>query len=89
MSQPDRPPYLITLADVADEVVRARRKFPGNRFLLAALTEEVGELAKALLQAKSHEEVQIEARQVAAVAIRIIEEEDATFLDITPAESKP
>lgn len=31
------------------ELARARAKFPGNRFLLAAATEELGELAQALL----------------------------------------
>ena len=70
-----------TVEDIAEEVVRARAKFPDNRHLLAALTEEVGELAQAILQKKPREEVQKEARQVACVAIRIIEEGDSAFDD--------
>ena len=42
-----KPPQAITLIDVAAEVTRARAKFPSSRFLLTALMEEVGELAKA------------------------------------------
>lgn len=79
----------LTLTAVNAEVMRARTKFPGNRFLLAALTEELGELAQALLQAKPRDEVQIEALQVACVALRIVEEGDATFADITADEAKP
>lgn len=74
---------------VSDELLRGRRKFPGSRFLLAALTEEVGELAKAFLQNLGPLEVQKEAAQVAAVAIRILEESDTTFDDITKEESQP
>ncbi len=77
-----------TLDAISDEVMRARLKFPGNRFLLAALVEEVGELAKAMLQNEGKERIEREAIQVAAVAVRILEEGDATFADITAAESK-
>lgn len=65
----------------------ARSKFPGSRFMLAALMEEVGELAQALLQDRDPEEWKREALQVATVAIRIYEEGDSSFDDITPAES--
>lgn len=75
--------------DLLEEVVRARAKFPGNRFLLAALTEEVGELARAYLQREGRERVRREALQVACVAMRIYEEGDATFDDVTDAEAKP
>lgn len=78
-----------TLAALSDEVKRTRAKFPGNRFMLAALTEEVGEVARALLQRKGSAEVRREAIQVAAVALRIVEEGDASFDDITNAEAKP
>ena len=71
------------------EVMLARRKFPGNRFLLAALLEECGELAKAMLQKKPRDVIEREAIQVACVALRICEELDASFADITAAESKP
>lgn len=78
-----------TIAAIVAELKRARAKFPGNRFLLAALTEEVGELAQALLQRKSKEEILREAVQVACVAIRIAEEGDGSFADITDAEALP
>ena len=75
-------------SDLAEEVMRARQKFPGRRFLLAALTEEVGELAKAYLQREGDEAVRKEALQVACVAMRIYEEGDETFDDVTAAEAK-
>lgn len=78
----------LTLAAIRAETYKARQKFPGNRFLLCALLEEAGELARALLQAKSKDEVDREALQVCAIAVRIIEEGDASFADITPEESK-
>ena len=71
-----------TLEDVAVEVLQARAKFPGNRFLLAALMEEVYELAQAMLQGRSRAEINAEAIQVACVALRIFEEQDATFADL-------
>jgi len=70
-----------TVEDIAEEVCRARTKFPDNRHLLAALMEEVGELAQAILQKKPLEEQRKEARQVACVAIRILEEGDSAFDD--------
>jgi NTP pyrophosphatase (non-canonical NTP hydrolase) len=84
-----KTPEDLTMAALSEEVKRARTKFPGNRFLLAALTEEVGELAQALLQKAPKGEIQNKCLQVACVAIRILEEGDASFADITDAESKP
>lgn len=81
-------PLKSTLKEISDETKRARKKFPGNRFILAALTEEVGELAKAILQNKNKEDVRNEAVQVAAMAIRIFEEGDSAFDDLTNEESK-
>lgn len=78
-----------TVGDVDEEVQRARTKFPGNRLLLAALMEEVGELARAYLQREGHERVRKEAIQVACVALRIAEEGDATFANVSDAEAKP
>ena len=78
-----------TVVRLEAEVRRARGKFPGNRFLLAALTEEVGELARALLQRQGEAQVQREALQVACVALRILEEGDASFADVTDAEALP
>ena len=77
-----------TIDDLRNESAGARAKFPGNRFLLAALTEEVGELAKAMLQKRPAAEIEREALQVACVAVRILEEGDATFADVTDAEAK-
>lgn len=48
--------------------------------MMAALTEEVGELAKALLS-EPWERVVAEAVQVAAMAIRVAEEGDSTFAE--------
>lgn len=84
-----RPLEQITLSAVNAEVTRARLKFPGNRLLLAALMEEVGELARALLQRHDKDSIEKEAIQVACVALRIVEEGDATFSDVTDAEAKP
>lgn len=67
-----------TLHKITFELARARFKHPGNAHLLAALTEEVGELANALLE-KRPRSVTTEAIQVACVAIRIIEEGDGDF----------
>ena len=50
------------------EVVRARLKFPGNRLLLAALMEEVGELAKALLQRRPGDEIERAAEKALRLA---------------------
>lgn len=82
-------PKPATACDVAEEIVQARRKFPGNRHLLAALVEEVGELAQAYLQRQPIDQVRKEALQVACVALRIYEEGDSVFADLTDAEAKP
>jgi NTP pyrophosphatase (non-canonical NTP hydrolase) len=72
-------PHPVTLDAITAEVMRARTKFPGNAKLLAALTEEVGELAKAMLQRRPKDEIEKEAIQVACVAVRILEEGDSDF----------
>ncbi len=66
-----------TLDAIAAEVMRAREKFPGTRFLLAAIVEEVGELAEAIFE-QSAVDTRKEAIQVCAVAVRIIEEGDSS-----------
>lgn len=66
------------IADLIGEVGRARGLFPSPAGLLAALTEEVGELAKAILD-ESPERVRAEAIQVAAVALRIAAEGDPSL----------
>lgn len=78
-----------SLTELQAEVLAGREKFPRNRLMLAGLTEEVGELAKALLQRQGRDRIQREALQVAAVAMRIFEEGDATFADVTDEEAQP
>ncbi len=69
------------LRDVAAEVVRAREQWPGRRHLITALMEEVGELAKALLDCEGTERVRAEAIQVAGLAMRIAVEGEEVFDD--------
>lgn len=76
-------------AALMSEVMAGRKKFPGNRLALAALVEEVGELSRALLQRQGRARVEQEALQVAAVAMRIFEEGDSTFSDVTDVEAQP
>ena len=64
------------MGNVAQEIDRARAKFPTNRLLFHALVEEVGELAQALLERGNTDASQREAMQVACVAIRIMAEGD-------------
>lgn len=68
---------------ISAELNKARRRFPSNRLMLAALVEEVGELSKALIDHSfnkgSAQEVYNEAVQVAAMAIRVMEEGDPQF----------
>lgn len=66
------------LTRVESEVQRARAKFPGPNANLAALTEEVGELAKAMLS-EDFRAVYDESIQVAAMAMRCAEEGDPTL----------
>ena len=61
------------------EISRARAKHPTNQHLLAALVEEVGELAKELLDNGNSEHAKTEAMHVACVAIRIMTEGDSDF----------
>lgn len=67
-----------TVEDLAEEIVRARKKFPSNRFLLAACAEELGELAEAFAD-KDQAGIAKESRQTACVAMRINEEGDSAF----------
>ena len=77
-----------TISALQNEVYAARAKFPTNRPLLIATIEELGELAKALAHG-TREQVEAEALQVASTALRIFEEGDASFDELTPAERKP
>jgi hypothetical protein len=64
--------------DVVAEVYRAIQKFPNPYASMAALTEETGGLAQALLS-KPWAEVRKEAIQVAAMALRIACEGDPSL----------
>lgn len=74
------------LRSIGHEYDRAMNLFPGSEHNMNALTEEVGELAQALLQlqyepkkGKTKEDVVKEAIQVAAVAMKIALQGDKTF----------
>lgn len=71
------------LHGIANEVVSARQKFPTNKHNLAAMLEEAGEVANALLEFengnKTEGDVVLECVQLAAMAIRIAEEGSAEF----------
>lgn len=64
--------------DVSTEVLRAREKFPDPYGVMCALTEEVGELAKALMD-EPRARVYKEAVQVAAMAARLALEGDPSL----------
>lgn len=70
-------------AEVEAELNSARSKFPEGKHMMTALTEEVGELAQALLDhdqgEQTNEQVFKEAIQVAAMAVRIASEGDSNF----------
>lgn len=76
-----------TRLEINDELARARTKFPMPNPTMTALTEEVGELAQALLKcdplkpdyADRCKNVYLEAIQVAVMAIRVLEEGDMHF----------
>ncbi|MEC9433426.1 MAG: hypothetical protein VYD87_11010 [Pseudomonadota bacterium] len=75
------------LDEVFAEFVRARRKFPQPNPSVAALTEEVGELARAVLS-RPLPEVRAEATQVAAMALRIAVEGDPTLDPFREAQAE-
>ena len=66
------------IEDIKEELDRARTKFPGDRVTYTALCEEVGELAKALLD-ESRQRVREEAIQVAVMAMRVVLDGDSSY----------
>ena len=84
------------LNDIVDEVDRAREKFPGNKHMMGAFHEEVGEVAKAMLEreynAQDHAELDMrldvdvykECVQAAAMALRVATEGDPEYLYQNP-----
>ena len=80
------------LDDVWAEVRIAREKFPGPNPTVAALAEEVGEVAKAMLHIREGKHnnwwlVYKEAVQVAAMALRCATEGDETIGAVPTAEN--
>jgi hypothetical protein len=84
--QIDRIPELLPseklIEDLTEEIVKSRFGLPSRRHLLASLSERVGELAKAMLDAEEPDRVRSEALQVACVALRIAEEGDADYPEL-------
>lgn len=76
-----RAAWTNTVNAIHAEVIRSRTKFPGRRFLFAALIEKVGELAEAMID-DLPEQVQTEAIQCAGLIVRIIEEGDRKRRDV-------
>lgn len=72
------PSFHRFIADVFDEINRAIAKFPEPNANMTALTEEVGELAQALMD-KPRSEVWKEAVQVACMAARVAVQGDPTL----------
>lgn len=74
--------------DIRAELANARSKFPNAEHTLAALVEEVGEAAQALLKLHyengNHGHIYEECIQVAVMAIRLATEGDSTFSDYEP-----
>lgn len=73
----------IMIRAIRAELQQARQKFPVPKHMLAAMFEEVGELANALIEHetgnKTAAEIFQEAVQVAVTAIRVATEGDTDF----------
>lgn len=78
------------IAAMQAEVINARIKFPSSALSFAALIEEVGELAKALLKLRagkgSTDNVIAEGVQAAVMVMRLITEGDASFYAVEYSE---
>lgn len=72
---------IMFLVNVRHELHSAQSKFPEPDGAVAALAEEVGELAKAYLQEPT-ERIYLEAVQVACMAVRVAIEGDPTLDDV-------
>ncbi len=70
----------LLLEEISAELSDARAKFPGDNVTMLALMEEVGELATATFS-EDRQAVRKEAVQVAAMAMRIVLDGDATLDD--------
>lgn len=71
------------IAELRRELDRARAKFPSANYSMIALTEEVGELAQAVLKFRAGKwpatRIFSEAIQVAAMAMRVALEPDESL----------
>lgn len=76
------------LGEIRAENLRARKKFPSSEGVLAALTEETGELAKAVME-EPWENVRMEAVQVASTAMRVALEGDFTLNGVRKQRGMP
>ena len=65
------------LSEVRAELTRARSKFPGDRIMTLAFSEEAGELVKAVLDEPAAA-VRKEAVQVATMAARVVLDGDSS-----------
>jgi hypothetical protein len=65
------------IGEVRAELLRARKKFPGDRIMTIALAEEFGELCKAVLD-ESAANVRKEAVQTAVMAARVVLDGDSS-----------
>ena len=63
---------------IREELQNARTKFPGSNATFAAMVEEVGELATAIME-EPRDRVRAEAIQVAVMAIRVVLDGDYTY----------
>ena len=79
MHKIDRIRLNVFSEEVVSEVLRAEAKFRYPNPNLAALMEEVGELARAMLEKKPDSHIWQEAVQVAAMAARCAIEGDPQF----------
>ena len=88
----DPIPAELFLDLVQEEIEKSRESFPSNEHKLAALQEEVGELAEALIEhdagSLSFEAVTMEAVQAAAMAVRVGCEGDASFAYSFPQDNQ-
>ena len=75
-------------AAIRQEVARARKLHPGNHHLFLALVEEVGEISEAI-QRGDIELARQEAVQVACLAVRLIQEKDASWFSAKNDEKPP
>jgi NTP pyrophosphatase (non-canonical NTP hydrolase) len=65
----------ITTISKAVEGARAKHPYRSQHLLFVALAEEVGEVAKAILEGEGEKRIEEELAQVAAVCVRMIEQQ--------------